>query len=485
MPHRFITRKKNSLLWRLIFATLVIMPLSLGVIAFALHKAFETSLLNAEKNALQAHFYSLVGVAEPGARALVLPDILAQPEFNQFDSGLYAWISNTNNDIIWRSPSDRLTFSSDVGRLKSKEHRILAGLHNLDLKAGTSHFYKTASSHDGHFIYQYKTVWAMDGVDQNYLFTIAHDTTMYNHELQQFHSTLALWLGLLGSILILSQVIIFYWGLRPLNALASQIKQLELGEASNIKGQYPSELSPIVDNLNHLLAHEKSQRQRYKNTLSDLAHSLKTPLALIRTLTTKQTTAKPVKENQRLNSQIDEQVSRMSDIVDHQLRRASNVSTKVTTSHNRVNFFDIIERLKSSLDKVYFDKQVLATNAVDKSISHFIDTHDAMELFGNILENAYKYCRNKISIDGVQIHGKIEIHISDDGEGVQQSLHQSILKRGARADTATAGQGIGLAISIDILSSYDGSLNYQKSDMGGAMVIIALPTQNDTKHIKN
>lgn len=453
---RFLQR--NSLAWRLFIASLCILPIVLGIIAFALNKAFKTSLITAEQEALQAHFYSLLGAAEPDEKGLLLPEVLDQPKFNLHESGLYAWIIDDTEKLIWQSESARLTLTLQPESFATT------------LTQGESQFFESDLSGVSYFIYNYRIVWEFDDGDHAFDFYLAHNTSALDKELKRYRRTLWIWLSLLALIILTAQWLIVRWGLSPLASLTRELHDFQQGKTSNIKGDYPIEISPVTDSLNLVLDSEKSQRQKYKNTLSDLAHSLKTPLAIVRSTLESQT---PLTEP-TCKATIDEQVNRMSEIIGHQLRRATSVSTNV--NQRLTDLHGISTRLGNALEKVYRDKNISLTNNVQAEHASLIEEQDAMELIGNILENAFKYGNQRVAIHSAQTNEGINLTIDDDGPGVSKDKRSSILTRGARADTATSGQGIGLAISIDILSSYGGSLVINDSPLGGARFELLLPS---------
>lgn len=452
---RFIQR--NSLAWRLFFASLFILPAVLGIIAFALNNAFKTSLINAEQQALQAHFYSLLGAAEPDEKGLRLPEALDQPRFNLHESGLYAWIIDDAERLAWQSESARLTLSLNPES------------YSTHLTQGESQFIQTDVSGEPFFIYNYRIVWEFEDGDRAFDFYLAHSTSTLERELARYRRTLWIWLSVLAVIILTAQGFIVRWGLRPLAALASELDDFQQGKKGKIEGQYPVEIAPVIGSLNLVLDSEKSQRQKYKNTLSDLAHSLKTPLAIVRST---------LETQNHLNveidrSAIDEQVNRMSDIIGHQLRRATSVSTNV--NQRLTDLQAISTRLGRALEKVYRDKTITYSNDIDPAHTSLMEEQDAMELLGNILENAFKYGHTQVRASSKLSGHNVEVYIEDDGPGVDKDKRNAILTRGARADTATSGQGIGLAISIDILSSYGGSLTIEDSSLGGARFKLVLP----------
>ncbi len=237
-----------------------------------------------------------------------------------------------------------------------------------------------------------------------------------------------------------------------------------------LPGAYPAEIQPVTDNLNRVLRSERAQRERYRNTLSDLAHSLKTPLAVIRG----QLENKQHISAESLAHAIDEQVSRMSAIVDHQLRRASAQVTQANRSSS-VQVKPLVERLARAMQKVYQSKSVQLRLDIGEHLVFHGDEADLMELLGNLIDNACKYGRHSVAISAQQQGRDLVVSVEDDGPGVEADVQQTILTRGARADTATPGQGIGLAVAVDILSSYGGSIDIFRSKLSGAGFTIRIP----------
>ncbi len=445
--------KRQSLITRHLLASLFLLPLLLGFSAFALDRAFQQSLLSSEGEALKAQLYALLGAAEPEEDNLYLPEILAEPRFNSPESGLYAKVTNVYGLTVWQSNS--LTVS-DIH---------LAADANLEIEAGEGMIDQIEIASQNHFRLIYDTIWEINEKDRYFRFYVLHSSENLDKELATYRKTLWLWLGVLAFLVIIAQTIIVKWGFRPLNTLATQLRLFQEGQTNYLQGAYPKEIEPITNNLNLLLESERKQRKKYKNTLSDLAHSLKTPLAIIRS---------NLQNNDRQS--IEEQLERMANIIEHQLRRATTISTNV----NKVtsNVFGIVDRLGRALNKVYTEKNIRFENYIDKKLNFVGDENDLMELFGNIIENAFKYSHSKVRVSSQENKKDLILLIEDDGPGVPEDKRQNILQRGARADTAMPGQGIGLSVSIDIVSSYNGSIFVEKSAWGGAAFKIQLPHRN-------
>ncbi len=235
--------------------------------------------------------------------------------------------------------------------------------------------------------------------------------------------------------------------------------------------------------MNKLLLHEKWQRERYKNTLSDLAHSLKTPLAIATGALAGKSVVGDISEssiseakaaNNETNFIVSEQLQRMSEIVQYQLQRAASTHSGVSVSQLAIS--PVVNRLLSSMKKVYADKSVVCHATLDESCQCKIDERDLMELLGNLLDNAFKYCESEVSLflydegEGVSV-----LEIGDDGPGVAPELRASVFSRGKRLDSVTPGQGIGLTVAMEIVKNHQATLAISESKLGGALFTLRLP----------
>ncbi|MBQ0756570.1 MAG: two-component sensor histidine kinase, partial [Amphritea sp.] len=275
------------------------------------------------------------------------------------------------------------------------------------------------------------------------------------------------WLGGAIFFFLLVETALIRWGLKPLTRLAEDLKRIEMGQSDKLTGEYPTEVQAVTDNLNLLIHNERQQRERYRNTLGDLAHSLKTPLAVIRGA------GQEKLDFNGYQTLVTEQAGRMDQIVQYQLSRA--VKSQGRTLAKKTPVAPLIQRMVTALSKVYRDKDVEVTLDLQGEYQLAADERDLMELLGNVLENAFKYGRSQVAVSFSNGSGMLQIDIADDGEGVSPELRQTILKRGERADTSAPGQGIGLSVAVDILSSYDGELEISESKFGGALFSIRFP----------
>ena len=446
-----------SLAARLTLSSALVLPLILVFSAFSLDRAFYHSLLDAEQQTLQSQLYLMMGAAEPGTLKedpeLQLPEALAEPRFNRPLSGLSGVIVKPDGEKMWQSISHPT--------LDQPPEKIL----KQPFIPGGEHFVEVAIADNLYFSFSFDSVWEVKGEDNLYRFVVLHNQRYLKHALKSYREVLWLWIGGIAILFIAALFFITRWGLRPLNRLALELKKFQQGQNTSLEGQYPSEIAPVISNLNEVLDSEQAQRQRYKNTLSDLAHSLKTPLAIIR--------AELETQNDSQSSAIDEQISRMADIIQHQLQRATLKST--TSMRVKTPLAETVKRVTSALEKVYSDKAFTVEIAIDESLQFPGDESDALEIFGNLLENAFKYGQNQLHVNASQTPKELRVVIADNGPGIPEHLKKTLLNRGARADTSVQGQGIGLAIVVDMLSSYSAQLDIGDSPLGGAEFKLTFP----------
>lgn len=457
--------KINSISSRLLLASALLLPVFLGVTGFFLLKAFESSLLEAENARLRGHIYLLFSVAElaeesGSVQGLEMPSALYEPDFERINSGLYAYIYDREGQLIWRSNSSALIEPPAAQNFSA--NTVVGELFTRDLNISN---HRVFSAH-------YDVIWEDSaGQGHPYRFALTHARSTFNAELRAYRAQLWRWLGAAALLLLFAQAAILHWGLRPLSKLASALKAMQSGETQNIAGEHPRELQEIVDNLNQVLAREKALRQRYRNSLGDLAHSLKTPLAILQS----KMSATNTSEGDLLQT-LEEQVARMNQVVTYQLQRA--VSDQQQGIPNHIDVDQVLQRLLGALGKVYHEKAVDCDLRVALGTVFAGDEQDLMELLGNLLDNAFKYCNARIKVEARCAQQQLSIHVSDDGPGVPIDERSRILQRGQRLDTKFPGQGIGLTVAEDIISSYGGTLAITSSDLGGAEFCIRLPMTN-------
>ncbi len=275
---------------------------------------------------------------------------------------------------------------------------------------------------------------------------------------------------LISSLLVLAaQLVNSYLVITPIKRFEKEIKNIESGKQEFVKASYPTELFEVKGAINALVQVEKGQKKRYREALDNLAHSLKTPLAVLQGCTENNNTM-----SEKQSATLINQVTRMNDIIAYQLRRA--VVNDHNSSIQRIDIRPILYRLKTPLLKVHHEKTFQIEINVDEHTECRMNLDDLMEVFGNLINNACRFCTNIVVITATHDGDFVIVDIDDDGLGFPDINPSSLLKRGIRADNKTEGQGIGLAISNEIVEAAGGRIELLVSPYVGARVRLYLPS---------
>jgi two-component system sensor histidine kinase PhoQ len=273
-----------------------------------------------------------------------------------------------------------------------------------------------------------------------------------------FQQQLWRWLGFVILLFVVVQIIWLLWTLKPLSRLSQELISVEQGKKNAIEQDYPYELQQVTSQLNILLQTEQNQRKRYRNALSDLAHSLKNPLAVIQS-------------QSELSTATTEQLTLLNQMIEHQLKRAQSAGNSAW--HLGIEIEPVVDKLIATLAKIYRAKNITFNSDIKEGLTFKGDEADLMEMLGNLLDNASKAANSQVFIRGSYRNKKVVISISDDGKGVEPSMRKRILQRGLRADTYQHGHGIGLAIVRDLVTSYQGQLSISQCEkLSGALFVI-------------
>ncbi|MCK5919173.1 MAG: two-component sensor histidine kinase [Cocleimonas sp.] len=269
-------------------------------------------------------------------------------------------------------------------------------------------------------------------------------------------------------LVIFAQLVNSYLVIKPIKRFEQEIKDIESGSQEFVKGIFPTELLEVKHAINALVHVEKGQKKRYRESLDNLAHSLKTPLAVLQGFAESNTTL-----TEQQNTTLVNQVTRMNDIIAYQLRRAT------ISDHNaniqRQSIRPILYRLKTPMLKVHHSKSFNIDINVDENSQCRMDKDDLLEVFGNLINNACRFCEKIVSVTASNNGETITVDIDDDGLGFPDKNPSTLLKRGMRADNKTEGQGIGLAVSNEIIEAAGGRMELLVSPHIGARVRLHLP----------
>ena len=444
----------GSLRVRMLLSATLVLAVFLGVIGLVLDNAYRQSAEQGVAERLQLHIYGLISVTQEDRSqdqvALFLPQELQEPHFNTLGTGLFGVLFDQSGSEVWRSVSaiDLLFSREEVAELVAAQEPGVMTFGQLN----------NVKYHGALFYTNYPVIWQSDLGESRFVYVVLQNIEPYRNEVARFRNSL--WGWLIAGVVLLAgaQAAIMYWGLSPITGLEQDLKAIEGGKQAYLEGRYPSEISGVTRSLNLLLAAEREQRERYRTTLADLAHSLKTPLAILKA---------EAQKNSAQAVEIDEQVDRMNEIVSYQLERAvTRTSTLVKQS---IPVAVVAEKLKTALQRVYVDKQVEIT--ISAEAAEFPgDERDLMEMLGNLLDNACKYGKGRVRLTAIQSGDALEIMVEDNGPGIDAESRHRVLERGMRLDSREGGQGIGLAVVSEIVHRYGGDIGIDDSELGGARI---------------
>jgi len=437
----------KSLSFRLLVSAGLVLAAFFTLVSVVLEHGFRDSAEQALKEKLEVHVYSLLSAAElKNADDLTMPSNLQEPRFATPGSGLYGFIHLAKKNLVWRSPS-------------------AIGLNVMpppELIPGTMHF--SLKEHNRYALH-YAVIWKnVTGVEREYIFTVTEDAQFVSNQVERFRETLRVWLLALGLVLMFIQLALLRWGLKPLRIIVKDLESIEKGRKTHLDGDYATELEGLAGNLNAFINSERAHLERYRNALADLAHSLKTPLSILRGCAESFSVDK---------ESVKEQILRMDEIVEYQLQRAAAKGGHKTAGI--VDLSVVIKKISASLGKVYIDKNITFDMAMPEQSPIYYEEGDLYEIAGNLMDNACKWCKHtvKISVSLNQPKGRrnfaVLLQVEDDGPGIPTGKLAEILKRGVRADENIHGHGIGMAVVYELVGLLGGLLEGKKSETLGGM----------------
>ena len=294
----------------------------------------------------------------------------------------------------------------------------------------------------------------MPGSDTVFRYTVAIDRYELEAQSAQFDKILFWSLGILGAGLIAASLLQQFFGLQPLRKIHNSLGRIRRGEDSRLPRDFPSEIQPMADELNALLDYNDEVIERSRTQVGNLAHALKTPLAIL-------LNEAGLQKDSSLSALVVRQANAMRRHVDHYLRRArAAASVKVISSRTEV--LPVLRDLSRAMGVIYRDKDFeLEGEGEEKELVFRGERQDLEEIIGNLLENAGKWAKKSVISrcrrDGDMLH----IEIADDGPGIDPAAREAVFARGERLDEATPGSGLGLSIVQDLVSLYGGEISLE------------------------
>ncbi len=451
-------RQPLSLQARSLLAAGLALAAFLGLTGVALDAAIYETLRTSLRERLQSYVYAYLATSEVSRSGRWLPpDVGPDSRFDQPNGNLYAGVLGPveNDDSTadrWRSPSAQAGGFPFEKTLSHGEESFAGPL---------------PTAHGQVYLLSQGISWAIKNRSVDLTFYVAENASLLDEQRSVFRRSLFVYLGALGVGLLALLLLTLRWSLRPLRRVAQDLTRVEHGERERLSGDYPMELSGLASNLNDFIDGEREHLQRYRNTLADLAHSLKTPLAVLRSQLESSGTP------EQLRWTVVEQVGRMDEIVAYQLSRAA--TSGHTTFVAPIAIAPCAEEVVGSLEKVYASRKVLCEFEIDPAARFYGEQGDLLELLGNLLENAFKWANSRVLFTARPLDTRgakrvgVEIIIEDDGPGIPDDKVEHYLQRGVRGDERVQGYGIGLAIVQQLIKAYRGTMQVTHSSaLGGA-----------------
>jgi len=428
-----------SLRRRLLIISTLLLLLFLGAMGVALNRAFEKSVVSNAEDNLRNQILLLIANIDVVDGEVIVPEVLPEPRLGQMDSSLFAQVSVKTKGVVWRSRSllDRqLPIAPDV--------------------LGNFTFYDKFDwpSYLPSYAMSLGIEWETERGDFPFTVQVVEHSQTYTKRLLRYQQQVGVWLLVLGGALIVLLLTLLSWALKPLRRVTLQVGEIEEGNRRRFDENYPLEVSRLTKNLNQLLNFDERRITRQKEVLGNLAHSLKTPIAVLNGLDFPST----------IEADARRQIAAMQTIIDYQLQSASTVGRRRFSKPILV--YPQTTQIINSLQKIHSERKIDCVLLMNDETLFYGDEGDWMELCGNLLDNAFKWTKSKviISVENTQLDDKeshrqgLTLTVEDDGIGIDSALKARISERGVRLDSQTPGHGLGLHIVKGIVEAYEGQL---------------------------
>jgi signal transduction histidine kinase len=458
----------TSLRLRLLLGTFFWIAASITLTGWGLGELFQQHVARQFHAELQTHLDQLTAQVDLDAQGrAVLKQSLSDPRFQRPYSGYYWQLDQAATRAVLRSRSlwdEMLSVPAD------------------QLSDGVVHHHLIDGPQQQRLAMAERTV-RLD--EQPLRLIVAADAALMDGPVARFRSALWLALAVLGGGLVLAAAVQVYVGLAPLRRLQSALSQIKHAETTQLEGRFPSEVMPLVEEFNSVLAQNAEVIQRARTQAGNLAHALKTPLTIMSNAAQAINAASVAEaHDSELAQLVNNQVSLARRQVDYHLARAQ-AAAAVRLPGARTAIKLVIEGLLRTMRHLHAERGLdLQLLELPDDLAFRGEEQDLQEMLGNLLDNACKWARSKVEVGAQANQGRLLIHIADDGPGVPAEQRERILQRGVRgdhgeqnlrADEQKPGSGLGLAIVADLAQLYGGELNLQESALGGLQATLSLP----------
>lgn len=298
---------------------------------------------------------------------------------------------------------------------------------------------------------------------------VAADRTQLDTAVSGFARVLVLSLTILGAGLLAAVAAQVWLGLRPLAGLRRALSAVREGRAERVRGSYPAEIQPVVDDLNTVLADKAAMLERARTQAGNLAHALKTPLSVLAN------EAAALAGQGEHGNRIGREVGRMRRQVDVHLARA-RASGAAPALGGATPVLPAAEALARTLARLHAGREVAIAVEGDRAAAFRGEVQDLQEMLGNLMDNACKWAGQRVAVTVARQAGRVVVQVDDDGPGLPADRAAEVMRRGVRLDELVEGDGLGLAIVGELAGLYGGTLELGRSPMDGLRATLSLPS---------
>ena len=445
-------RRTGSLTRRMIVVAALWITALLLTGGFALDRVLSRSIVDSFDEQLQLILKGMMGAAEIGPDGEVrFSRPPADQRFIEPYSGLYFQISGSGAD----------TFASR----SLWDRRLRVSTAHVDLKPHLYDSNEFSTPGHGEALRIAERDIILPGSNVRWRFQVAQSRETIDDQIHHLRSTLFWSFLALGVGLVVLAALQTFYGLWPLRRIRQEVASVRSGEKTRISQAFPTEIRPMTEEINQLLAHNEAQAEEARRHAGNLAHALKTPLTVI----TNAATAR----SPDLADTVCREALVMRRQVDHHLARARAIGRRAS-AHARARVWESLEAVQRAVDRLYENVTVDIAGSHDAQVR--VERQDLDEMLGNLVENAAKYGGGRVFVTVEPKGETVDIEIEDDGRGIPEKQREALFQRGARLDTDKPGTGLGLAIVRDVAEIYGGKVTLEESeDLGGLLARLTLP----------
>lgn len=453
--------RSNSLWFRLIASSTAISAVLLICAAFLLNTIFVRALeQNFDQQLRSALDGLLANIDLSPTGKPILQNQLADSRFSLPLTGWYWQVGDTaSSEVFLASPS-------------LLEQRIPASAAEATTTPAILSAYSAQDAKGTNLRVIHQDI-SLFGVPKKYDIRIAGNFSELSSEIASFQRTLFALLGGLGLALLAALILQVRFSLRPLAAMRNQMNAIRSGQIDQLDGNFPAEIQPLADELNLLVEANREVVERSRMQVGNLAHALKTPLAVM---------TNEVGDNASgLAAKLRQQIEIMRDQVSLYLDRARRAA-RAHAAGSSTDVAPVVEALARTVQRIQQDRKIQFQITVPAALLFRGEKQDLEEMLGNLLDNAGKWAKSKVSVHTATLHHEVpisrawfEVIVEDDGPGIPADRREQALKRGQRLDESKSGSGLGMSIIAETAAMYSGILTLEASQMGGLKARLKLP----------